>query len=501
MGRLHPLDIAVLVGYVLGVLSITVWFVRRSNNTGAFMAADRALPGWAVGLSIFGSYISSISFLANPGKSYGDNWNAFVFNLTTPLAALVAVYWFVPFYRRRGHISAYEHLEHRFGPWARTYAVVCFLLTQVGRMGVIVYLLAIAVEPLTGLPIPATVVILGLLMIAVALIGGIKAVVWTGVAQSCILLLGVAICLAAVIQAQPHGAAAAMAVAADEGKLGLGSLQWDFAASTFWVVLLFGLTSNLQNFGIDQSYVQRYITARSDRAAVRSVWIGAWLYVPTGAAFFLIGTLLHTLYAAQPADLPDGLAADSVFPHYIATHLAAGLRGLVIAALIAAATDSNLNNMATLTLCDVYKRYLRPAAGQGESMWVLRLSTLGWGVLGTAMGLAMIGVKSVLAAWWEWASIFSGGMLGLFLLGLISRRAGSRAAATAVIVGVLVIIWMSLSTRAGWPRAWDSLRSPFHSSMIIVIGTATILVVGVLAGWASRGTRSNSSTESGRETS
>ena len=114
------------------------------------MAAGRSLPGWAVGLSMFGSYVSSISFLANPGKAYADNWNPFVFSLATPIAAAIAVRWFMPFYRHSGEISAYEHLEHRFGPWARTYAVVCFLLYQMARMGTVIYLLALAVAPLTG---------------------------------------------------------------------------------------------------------------------------------------------------------------------------------------------------------------------------------------------------------------------------------------------------------------------------------------------------------------
>src|SRR5919112_3123409 len=111
------------------------------------MSAGRSLPGWAVGLSIFGSYISSISFLANPGKAFGGNWNAFVFSIATPVAALVAIRWFVPFYRRAGDVSAYEHLERRFGPWARTYAVVCLLLPHVARTATVTYLLALAVSP------------------------------------------------------------------------------------------------------------------------------------------------------------------------------------------------------------------------------------------------------------------------------------------------------------------------------------------------------------------
>src|SRR5687768_4820855 len=175
--NLHVLDMLVLLAYVAGMLGVSAFFFRRSNTTGSFIAADRALPGWAVGLSIFGSYISSISFLANPGKSYAGNWNAFVFNLTAPIAALIAVRWFVPFYRRTGAVSAYEHLEHRFGPWARTYAGVCFLLIQVGRMGTILFLLALAVEPLADIRVNVVIWIIGTLMVVVATTGGMKAVI------------------------------------------------------------------------------------------------------------------------------------------------------------------------------------------------------------------------------------------------------------------------------------------------------------------------------------
>src|SRR2546423_9935187 len=122
------------------MLGMGLWSGRKSTETDAFMAAGRSLPAWAVGLSLFGTYVSSISFIALPGKAYDTNWNGFVFSLSLPLAAWIAGRWFVPFYRRRRQVSAYEHLEERFGPWARQYAVACYMLTQLARMGVITYL-------------------------------------------------------------------------------------------------------------------------------------------------------------------------------------------------------------------------------------------------------------------------------------------------------------------------------------------------------------------------
>jgi SSS family solute:Na+ symporter len=278
----------------------------------------------------------------------------------------------------------------------------------------------------------------------------------------------------------PGGLAEIVRTGVATDKFSLGSFGSSLAGPdpTFWVVFMYGLVINLGNFAIDQSYVQRYITARNDREAAKSVWITALLYVPVAAVFFFIGTALFVFYGAQP-ELLGSTKADQVFPHFIATQLPIGCAGIVVAAIFAAAMDSNLNSMATLTLCDLYKRYLRPAAGERESMHVLRLSTLAWGAIGTGTALAMIEAKSVLDAWWELAGIFSGGMLGLFLLGLISR-ANNAAAATAVLIGVLVILWMWLSTTNYWPESLSHLRNPTHGFMTSVVGTLVILLVGLL---------------------
>lgn len=473
---LPTLDLFVLIAYLTAVVGIGAWFAVRRNGSDDFMAASRSLPGWAVGLSMFGSYVSSISFLANPGKAYDGNWNAFVFSLATPIAAAIAVRYFVPFYRHTGEISAYEHLEHRFGPWARTYAVVCFLLTQMARMGTVIYLLALAVRPLTGWPLPTTIIVTGVLMTLYTMAGGIKAVVWTGVLQSGVLVLGTALCVFSVIGQTPGGLGAILETGWQYDKFSLGSFGTSLTEPTFWVVFAYGLVINLGNFGTDQSYIQRYLTARSDREAVKSVWITALLYVPTAAVFFFIGTGLFVFYRAQPELLGGIDKADQVFPHFIDTRLPAGLAGLVVAAIFAASMDSNLNSMATLTLCDLYKRYLRPEAGERESMRVLYVATLFWGAVSTGIGLWMIRLGLALDAWWQLAGIFAGGVLGLFLLGLVSRRADNVAGAVGTIVGLAVIVWMFLPRLVDVP---EPLRNTWHSHMTVVVGTLTIFLVGL----------------------
>jgi SSS family solute:Na+ symporter len=461
------------------MVAMGAWLGRGNITPDQYMKAGGAVPGWAVGLSIFGTYVSSISFLALPGKAYAADWNAFVFSLAIPFTAWAAVKWYVPFYRRSGEISAYEHLERRFGGWARIYAVVCYLLTQLGRMGTIMYLVALALRPLTGWNVSTLIMVTGVIVVAYTLIGGMKAVIWTDVVQSIVLIGGALACIAVLSSGLPDGPLPALAIALRERKLSLGGLGPDFTQATLWVVLLNGIFINLQNFGIDQSYVQRYATAASDREAAKSVWLGALLYVPLSAAFFFIGTLLFVYYKARPDLLPAGVTGDGVFPHFIATGLPIGLGGLVIAAVFAAAQStisSSVNCSATLALCDIYRRSFRPLAGARESLLVLRAATVVFGLAGTVTALAMIGVASALDAWWAVASVCSGGMLGLFLLGITSRAANCTAA-VGTSVGFLVICWMTVSVK--WPELFGRYTSPFHSFMITVIGTLTILLVGL----------------------
>jgi SSS family solute:Na+ symporter len=184
---------------------------------------------------------------------------------------------------------------------------------------------------------------------------------------------------------------------------------------------------------------------------------------------------------------------DSVFPHFIVAQLPVGLTGLVIASIFAAAqspVSSSVNSSATLILCDVYRRYLRPTATERESMRVLHVATIAVGLAGTGMALAMMQIKSALDAWWSLASIFSGGMLGLFLLGLLARRAGNVAAACGVVTGVILIAWMTFSPK--WTGTLSVYRSPFHTLLIVVASTLTILGVGLLLSFLKRPIRAPS---------
>ena len=222
LAALPKTDVAVLVAYVAGVVGLGCYFVRRSRSTEGFTVAGRSLPGWAVGLSIFGTYVSSISFLALPGKAYAADWNPFVFSLSLPLAAWMATRFFVPLYRERGDVSAYSYLESRFGPWARSYAAVCYLLTQLARVGTILYLVALALNLLLGWDIRAIIIVTGALVTLYTLLGGIEAVIWTDVVQSIVLSVGAIVCTVLLLCGMPEGPGQLFEIARQNHKFSLG---------------------------------------------------------------------------------------------------------------------------------------------------------------------------------------------------------------------------------------------------------------------------------------
>ena len=508
MNSLPFIDISIIVLYLLAMIGVGVYFSRKNNSTEQFTKASGHIPGWALGLSLYATFLSSNTFLGVPGKAFGSDWNSFVFSLSMPLAAWVASKYFVPFYRKSGEISAYTHLEHRFGPWARTYAMVCFVLTQLARMGSIFFGIALTLQALTGIDMKTIMVVSGICIILYTMLGGMEAVIWTEVAQGIIKTIGALVVLGIVIMEMNNGFADVLQIGSVDHKFSLGSYSLtDFTTSTFWVVFLYGFFINLNNFGIDQNYVQRYHTAKNEKEAVHSVWLCVYWYLPVSMLFFFIGTALYAYFQQHPeliesvkqqVALEKGIAVnaltpadygDKVLPHFMVTKVPHGLLGLIIAAILSAAMStisSGMNSSATVFLKDIYQRYIDKNISAKKELKVLYISTGAMGVLAIVTGILMIGVKSILDLWWQLAGIFAGGMLGLFLLGMISKSAGNAVAKLATIIGILVIVWMTFSNLL--PDRYAALRNPLHMNMVMVIGTLTIFLSGLLISKLKRAT-------------
>ena len=485
--QLPIIDLSVFLVYMIGIILFGASFFWKKRSADDYMSGGGRLPSWAIGMSIFATFVSSISFLALPGNAYLSNWNGFVFSLSIPLAAILAVKFFVPLYRSIKSPSAYYYLEMRFGGWARTYASICYLLTQLARMGAIMYLLALPMNAMFGWSISMIIIVTGISVIIYATMGGLEAVIWTDAVQGIVLIFGALSCLLLIMFSMPEGPGQVFTIANQDNKFSLGSMGWSLTESTFWVILIYGLFINLQNFGVDQNYVQRYVSARNEKEAIKSTWLGSMLYVPVSLLFFFIGTALYSYYQAMPELLPDYLhaseAADKVFPYFIVMGLPTGMTGLLIASIFAAGmstVSTSINSSATVILSDHYQKYINKEHTDKQSMRVLFISSALMGTLSIIVALLFNGVESALDAWWALASIFSGGVLGLFLLGFMCKNVDKAYAAIGVVLGVIVIGWMSLSPIFFTDGFLSDFRSPFHANLTIVFGTLVIFLTGFL---------------------
>lgn len=466
---MHIIDIIVFLLFTGGVVLFGCSFFNKKGTSDEFTSAGRSLPGWVVGMSIFATYVSSISYLGYPGKAFAGNWNAFVFSLSIPIASYFAARYFVPFYRKQHSVSAYSFLEKRFGRWARVYASSFYLLTQIARMGSILYLLALPMNELLGWNIESIILITTVSIVVYSMVGGIKAVIWTEAIQGIILIGGAILCLALLLFKMPDGPMQTFTIACQDDKFSLGSFGTSISESTFWVCMIYGIFTNLQNYGIDQNYVQRYHTAKSMKEAKFSALFGGYLFIPVSAIFFLIGTGLYAFYKVNPELMTDAMGADYIFPFFIVNELPVGLTGLLIASIFAAGMSTvatSVTSSSTVILTDYYQNFRRKANNR-EKLIVLKVSSVLVGLAGALVAFAFMNAESALDAWWALSSIFSGGMLGLFLLGYLSRKARNIDAALGVACGLVVLCWIVL----------DPL---VHANLAIVFGTLVVFLVGFI---------------------
>ncbi|MBE9528732.1 MAG: sodium:solute symporter [Proteobacteria bacterium] len=473
------IDNIIIVVYIVLTTAFGAWFVKRSDSMKGFTLAGKVIPGWSIGLSLMATYLSSISFLANPGKSYASDWRPFVFSLTLPIAIWIAARWFIPLYRNNVKTTAYEYLEQRFSLWARLYMGTAYILLQIGRFAVVLYLTALALAALLDIRIEILILLLGLLTIIYTLLGGFAAVIWTDVVQSVVLLFGGLLCLILLLNNMPGGWEQLQATASSEHKFALGPMDFDLMVQGFWVIFIFGIVENLKNFSVDQNYVQRFLSAPSEAEAKKSLWLGGLLYIPVSALFFMIGTALFVYYLnSAPADLPS--KADQIFPYFIVHELPVGLVGLVIAGVLAAGMstlDSSLNSSATVFTIDFYKRVFNRNADDRAQLKIIRITTAVIGVIATLASLVMINAKTALDVWWQISAIFGGGMLGLFLSAILIPKLRSTQAMIAVITGVVFVAWAS-ATKFWFTQS--GFGFPLHTMMVGVVGTLLTILTAYL---------------------
>jgi len=444
--RFGWLDYIVLGLYLGALVGMGFYFSRREKTTGDFFLGGRRIPWWAAGLSIFGTQLSAITFMAIPGKSFHTDWLYFLGNMMIVAIAPVVVYLYLPFFRRLNVTTAYEYLERRFSGATRLVGSGAFLLFQAGRMGVVLYLPAAALHTVTGMDVYLCIGVMGVLATLYTVLGGIEAVVWTDVLQVFVLLGGALLALAIIAFEVDGGLPAIVAEGAAAGKFRMVNVTWDVTAAALWIVLLGKPIETLISYTADQTVVQRYLTTSDEEAAARGIWTNAALTIPASIIFFGVGTALWAFYRGNPAMLNPTGRIDDVFPWFIAQQLPAGIAGLVIAGLFAAAMsslDSSMNSMATAVTTDFYRR-LNPLAADARCLRLARWLTVVFGTIGTAFALYMAYLDST-SMWDQYIKIiglFGGGLAGLFALGIFTRRTTAPGALIGFAASAALLFWV-----------------------------------------------------------
>lgn len=478
----RPFDLFVVAAYLAGMAALGMRFSRRQASTENYFVAKRSLPGWAMGMSMLATMISSVTFVAYPGSSYAGDWSllvpGFLLILTLPLVAKVVI----PFYREEVGMSAYEYFQNRFGRPARLYASAAFSLAHFSKMGFVLYLMALTIASMTGWDIQVVIVSVAVVMLLYTVVGGIEAVVWTDVVQGFVMWIGIAVALGFLLFLPPGGPAAVFSIAAQNAKFSLGALAWDWSRPTIPVAILYGLFWYGQRYVADQTMVQRYLLAKSDRAALRGVTLGAMLCVPVWALFMLIGTSVWAFFQLTGESIPGTITkADQMFPYFLSAHLPPGVLGLLLAALTGAAMTmlaSDLNSMASVATEDFYRTF-RPRSTDRERLRAGKVIVVGVGLLNILTALALVQSKgSALSMWFAVSAIASGGLAGLFLLAFLLARATRTGVYAGIAASTAFTIWAILTKSAKPFVDLQSLNFPFDELTIGAFGNIVLFLVG-----------------------
>lgn len=474
---LRPLDWVALIGYLIGISAIGYYcYVReKKQSTASFFVGGRSIPFWAAGISLYASNSSSIGYIATTAKAYVTNWQYFLGNIVNVFALVFVALCIVPLLRRLELMSVFTYLDQRFHRSVRLAASgMCILMHLGGRMSVILFLPSLAISTVTGLNVIWSILMMGVVTIAYTALGGMKAVIWTDVAQVIVKFGGLFFALGFIIWKLQGGSSEFIAIAAADDKMKLVDWSFDLTKATIWCFIFLQLMETVLTFPKDQVLMQRVFATKSVKEAGRSVWIFAALVLPGSLILYLIGTGIYVYYHSFPERMNPLLPNDATLPLFIAAELPAGVTGLVLAGLFSAAMgtlSSILNSVSTLVSVDFYER-LSSRPDPRVSIRIAEWVTVIAGVIGIGLAilLSRFNISSFLDVALELAGLFGGAFGGAYTLGMFTRRSNWQG----------VLIGMAFSFVATFVVWWHQLVHPF---LYLAISILFSIVVGYIASW------------------
>jgi solute:Na+ symporter, SSS family len=468
---LNRLDYFIVAAYLAGITLFGLRFRKRQRSLKDYFLADRSIPWWAIALSIVAAETSTLTIISIPGLAYDTNLQFLQVVLGYLLGRVIISFILLPHYFRGDLYTAYELIERRFGRRLRSLTAGLFLLTRAAAEGVRVYAVSTVVTIALGTGEISSIAIITVLTLIYTFEGGLAAVIWTDVVQTVIYVGGTLVGVFTILHLVPGGWAAVHTAADAAGKLRVFDFSFDFwKPYTFWAGLIGGAFLTTASHGTDQLIVQRLLAARNQKQSVTALLSSGVAIVFQFALFLMVGVMLFAYYGVPSRTFGK---ADFIYPTFIVSRMPHGISGLLIAAILAAAMSNlsaALNSLSSSSMMDFYIRY-NPGADERRRVQLSRFSTLFWALLLFVLAvLSLHKVSRVIEVGLSIASVAYGALLGVFLLGVLTRRANQAGAMFGMLCGFVAELYIWLFTRVPW--TW---YVPIGTVITFSVGYATSL--------------------------
>ena len=468
--RLHTFDVAIIAVYLVSITFFGLRFRKSQRSLRDYFLADRSIPWWAIGLSIVAAETSTLTVIGTPAIAYAGNFGFLQLVFGYLLGRVVVSLLLIPQYFRGEMFTAYQLIDRRFGKTLHKITAGIFLFTRAAAEGVRVWAVSIVVGIALGTGDVLSIALIMLLTAIYTFEGGMAAVIWTDVVQLAIYVGGAIVGFFTLIHLVPGGWQAIHAAGTAAGKFQVLDFSLDFFKTyTIWAGLIGGMFLTTATHGTDQLLVQRLLAARNQRESTTALLFSGVVVLAQFTLFLLIGAALWMFYRVHPP-LTAFSSADRVFPTFIVEYMPRGISGLLIAAILAAAMSNlsaALNSLSSTSIIDFYLRS-RPEPSERTRLALSRAATVIWCVVLFALALAARGRGKVLELGLSIASVAYGGLLGVFLLGVLTRRATQIGAIAGMLCGLALNIYL-----------WKWTKLPF--TWYVTVGSVTTFVVGYIA--------------------
>jgi SSS family solute:Na+ symporter len=466
------IDLSIVILSIALLFVISYFFGRKENDTADFFLGGRRVPSIVACLSFVATEVSALTIIGVPATAYSENWQYLQFFFGSAAARIFVAFLFIPVFYKYNCISIYEFLRHRFGPETQYAGSIFFFITRLIASGARLYAACFSVGIILGWTLWQSILVFMIVSIIFIAFGGIKAVVWAGAYQATVFFLAGAALLIYLLSQIEGGFSAVWQTAGNAGRLSIFNFDFNLNnPTTFWAGTANAFFIGLAVFGTDQELMQRLLTVQTRRKSQNTIIMTIIAALPVLCIYLGIGTLLYVFYQQNPAIIRPQ-ADKEILPHFISNILPSGLKGLMLAAIVLASIDSPLNSLSSSFITDIYKPLIRKTATEKHYLIISRIAVIGFGVILAAIALACKPIVNILWFAFEIISVTGGATLGVFLLGVLTKRTSNISNIVAMIISTLSMAICLLLSHSGYINlAW---------SWLIVFGTILTFVLGYL---------------------